>query len=767
MNRRQPPGDAQVVSVVMHEAEPPVVAAGDEPAGDETAGHKTASDETAADQDLTAGDESARPGAGGDERRKAWRVLGRRSLVLFGLAGLAITQPVLDLFGRNPEFFVAGGYSRGQIVVFVLVVGLVPALAGSAVLAVSSLLHPGVGAVTYRVGLAGLGGLLGLVLLRSLGVDALWLAVIAAVAIAGAVVWLERTRLVARRFLSYLAVGNLAFMGLFLFDSSTSDLITAETNNGGGDRGVVQVPPLDGPVILLILDELPVTTLMREDGSLNDERFPNFARLADGATWFRNASSRSSHTTVSVPNILTGRLGKGGALPNHADHPRNYLTLFGTEYPVERYESVTDLCPSDVCEPVAGNELRQAMQDALVVYGRRTLPQPLRDELPAVDQSWGNFGDQLGGLDEAATAERAVIPTKDDPWARWHGLDVVERSSLGQARIVDDMTRRIDATPSINLTHVALPHFPWTLTPWGHRIIDVPEFMTDGEFRDDPNDPASELLAVQRYATHAMQVGAADVVVGGLIDHLQETGAWDDALVVVTSDHGVGLLPPDFGRSVSERNREQLLRIPLFVKAPGQTTGEVRDDPAQTIDVLPSIVDLLGIETDWTFDGHSLFDGSTPTVEPVVAPNLTPAREIAARHAAATRHGDDWVGLAAVGDHGDLVGLRVDELDTGDPSALSWQLDAEDELGSLPTDDGQVPQVLTGTVATPDGERPPELVVEINGRLAGVVGAYRPDGDGWRFTGVMAPFLRDGPNDVVGYEVERAEASVVLHPVGG
>ena len=102
----------------------------------------------------------------------------------------------------------------------------------------------------------------------------------------------------------------------------------------------------------------------------------------------------------------------------------------------------------------------------------------------------------------------------------------------------------------------------------------------------------------------------------------------------------------------------------MFIKAPGQTTGEIRDDSAQTIDVLPSIVDLLDIETNWEFDGHSLYDGSQPP-PPRVSP-MSRRLDIAARRRAEEfPHGDDWTGLAAVGDNGDLVGRAVAELPRG------------------------------------------------------------------------------------------------------
>jgi len=65
------------------------------------------------------------------------RSLRGRALVLLGLASIAVTQPLLDLFGRNPEFFVVGRYSRWQILVFALGVALVPALLATGLVALA------------------------------------------------------------------------------------------------------------------------------------------------------------------------------------------------------------------------------------------------------------------------------------------------------------------------------------------------------------------------------------------------------------------------------------------------------------------------------------------------------------------------------------------------------------------------------------------------------------------------------------------------------
>ena len=47
---------------------------------------------------------------------------------------------------------------------------------------------------------------------------------------------------------------------------------------------------------------------------------------------------------------------------------------------------------------------------------------------------------------------------------------------------------------------------------------------------------------------------------------------------------------------------DQIAGVPLFVKAPGQRRGEVDDRPARTVDVLPTIAAMLGVElpSRWT-----------------------------------------------------------------------------------------------------------------------------------------------------------------------
>jgi hypothetical protein len=502
---------------------------------------------------------------------------------------------------------------------------------------------------------------------------------------------------------------------------------------------------------------------MRADGTINALRYPNFARLAGLSTWFRNAAAESPETYESTPSILSGRRAAEGDLPTLEEHPRNLFTLFGNRYPVNAYEMITDMLPRDSGERRPRGSFRGLLDDTLVVYQHRVLPPAWRSGLPTIGAGWGGFGASGGG--PTASDARSVREHLDE---RVADFSEAERSRPGQLEAVRRQVALIDASPSINFIHVILPHHPYVLTPWGDGEIPS-TWLPDGVGRDatalpPADDPGYQFAFQQVYALQSMQIGALDRAIGDAIDHLQAVGAWEDALVVVTSDHGIDTTAPRFTRSPDDTNTDELFRVPLFIKAPGQREGGIDDSSASTVDILPSIVDLLEIDADWEFEGHSLFDGSEPEIERRATTDVEAAIRVAAAHAARYPRGDDWVDLAAVGVAEDLVGTDVSHHAVGPPSPMRWAAEHEDLLADLSIAHGPVPYLLRGTVADADG-RPPDLAVAINGTIAGAVGAYGEDGDRWLMSGVMAPFFVDGRNEVMAYEVRRANGSVTLHPL--
>lgn len=702
------------------------------------------------------------PAAEGPDDAAATGVTPSRSgrlLVLFGVAGLAITQPLLDLFGGNPEFFVATNLSSGQILTLALIVTIVPALLVWAVVAVVARVHPRAGDVAFALGVFGLAALLVMGLLRAAGVEhtALFLAVttLGAAGLTFLVVRFDP----ASTFFRYLGVANLAFLALFVFASRSSELLWSD---GGDDVEEVRLGESDTPVVWIILDEFPLATMIRADGTINEERFPEFAALAERSTWFRNAASPASLTTNAVPALLTGNVPEKGQLTVYADHPRNAFTMLGSELPVNRYEIVTDLCPASICEPVASGSIRTALVDFGVVLGHRKLPEALRARLPPIDDGWGGF---VGVEDEPDVQELVEGADQDDgapqdPYEKWNSFGPEVRGPQGQVAALEELTSSITPEPAFTMVHVALPHAVWLATPYGDDVFNS---VLVRHRIEDPDNPRYAYNYRQMLQIHTLQASATDRKIGELVDHLEEQGMFDDTLLVIAGDHGTSMLPPTFGRRVEKGTADAVLRVPLFIKLPGQETGEIDDRPVSTLDVLPSLADVLDADVDWEFDGHSLFDGSSPHTPRRVSDDLDGLYDVV-EETAELFGSSSLDGLAQVGPFGSLVGDRVVEHEVGDDSARSWLVDQRDELRDLPNDDGSMPFVLTGVV---DDEPADDLVVAVNGRIVGVATGFVPHTDGrYRWGAYVNDAYRSGANEVVAYEVEEVGDDVVLHPVG-
>ena len=659
-----------------------------------------------------------------------------RGAELLVASGFALAQPLLDLLSRNAEFFAVRGSTPGDIVLFALVVTFAPALALLAV-------ELAVGAIDARAGLAlhlvFLGVLAAAFAIQGferLGLDGT-VALIAAAVAAGAAAALAAWRLRPfRTFLAVLTPAPLVFLALFLFGSDVRKLVLP----ADVDVAVANVRG-DTPVVVVVLDELPVISLMDGEGRIDEGRYPNFARLARESTWFRNATTLSASTTLAVPALLTGNEPERGRLPVFQAHPDNLFTLLGGRYRMNVTESQTRLCPPQLCErdaPAAGERLSSLYSDARVVYLHLVAPPKLEERLPTIDEAWMGFGD-------AHVDVEAQVSLPDvDP--RTFYLGRVDELKRFVGAIADDGGR-----PTLSFLHVLLPHGPWLYFPSG-RVSAVANPTAPGRTGELWRD---EDLALQAHQRHLLQLGFTDRLLGELIARLERTGVYERALVVVTSDHGISFRGGDRRRAPTPTNLAELAFVPLFVKLPGERRGRVVDRHVRIVDVVPTIADALDVELPWRVDGRSaLASNGEPgdvRVGRVRAPyaDALAAREQALRRQLALFGSGDWGDdLFAVGPYERLVGLPVDALGVAGEADGEAVVDGAGSrlLRSLPARSAGIPSPLVGTLTGVRAGR--ALALAVNGRVAAVARAFELAG-AVRFS-ALAPesAFRQGANEV-------------------
>ncbi len=110
----------------------------------------------------------------------------------------------------------------------------------------------------------------------------------------------------------------------------------------------------------------------------------------------------------------------------------------------------------------------------------------------------------------------------------------------------------------------------------------------------------------QMRATYHGMMSEVDDQLGRVLAHLDETGQWEDTLVVFTSDHGEQLGDHHLLGKVGYF--DESFRIPLVIRDPRRRAraGQVEDAFTESIDVMPTVLDWLGGEVPRACDGRSL-----------------------------------------------------------------------------------------------------------------------------------------------------------------
>ena len=95
--------------------------------------------------------------------------------------------------------------------------------------------------------------------------------------------------------------------------------------------------------------------------------------------------------------------------------------------------------------------------------------------------------------------------------------------------------------------------------------------------------------------------------VARFFESLRARGLYDDALIILTSDHGEELFDHG-GFSHGYSLYDEVLHIPLYIKLPHQTEGRKISERVVLMDIYPTLLEILRLRVDHPLDGRSLLE---------------------------------------------------------------------------------------------------------------------------------------------------------------
>ena len=677
---------------------------------------------------------------------RATGMSGAHTAQIFALASLAVAQPLFDLLAREPVFFVARNTTSGQLVAFVAAVSLALPLALVGLEAACRRLRSELGNLVHAALLTLLGALFLIPLLKR--VDALGTGplLVAAVALAGLVaVGGQRIRVVGS-FLTALVLAAAVVPIVFLANPEIRSSVL-RTESAPVAARIDHAPP----IVLIVFDEFPTNSLLDGDRAIDRDHFPHLARLADNATWYRNASTVSSQTLYAVPALVTGRYPlQPNAVPTLRFYPDNLFTMLSGSYRMTVFGRFLQLCPSSMCayDLDVRDSLRDLASDLGIAYLHIVAPPALEARLPPIVGDWRGFARDRQFRTAGGERERNERLAEFD-------------------RFLETITP--DRSGRLYFLHTMMPHMPYRYVPSGRRY-QAPSYQgrrEGGERLFRRSDPWLPVVLQQR---HLLQVGAADRMVGDLVERLRDQGIYDESLIILTADHGTTFRHGSRRRNVSDETVADVLLVPLIVKLPHQTAGAVSDRNVETVDVVPTIAGALSAAIPYPVDGRSLLDAPNPD-----RPRKTFVRRGRERvqvvEYPARLDDPGWeaklqrfrAGLYGLGPHGSLVGRSLSTLDVGARAGTVVRLGRPAAFENVDTEADALPLYVRGRLNGGPAD-PISLAVSVNGVIAATTLSYRENGE-WVF-GSMIPesALTAGNNDVEVLVVDGVGDDLVLRP---
>lgn len=356
--------------------------------------------------------------------------------------------------------------------------------------------------------------------------------------------------------------------------------------------------------LILMVDQL--TGTFWTDGPESFLDVPNLRRLHERSVNFSNTYSPSPLCTPARGSFMTGLLPSATTVyDNAAEFPSNLPTFAHYLRAAGYYTALSGKMHFVGADQLHGFEDRLTTDIYPADFGWTP---DWRVPFDRVDWWYHN----LSSVTQAGVALTSNQLEYDD--------EVVFHAK----RCLLDIARGRDARPfclTVSFTH---PHDPYTARPeyWArYESVEIPDPVVaalSGDDRDPHSQRIHDAVDASRFTVSEEHIRSArraycanisylDEKVGELLNTVESCGMSDNTVVVFVSDHGDML--GERGLWYKMNFFEGACRIPLSISVPGRWTPGNISAPASAMDVLPTLLELAGIDENrlaMPVDGQSL-----------------------------------------------------------------------------------------------------------------------------------------------------------------
>lgn len=268
---------------------------------------------------------------------------------------------------------------------------------------------------------------------------------------------------------------------------------------------------------------------------------------------------------------------------------------------------------------------------------------PLSSERPSPVQILAEKGYTTGGVSSSPLLSRTygydrgfdkfidLIPDDSDPFLRntkggqsllrnqWvHYIADLVGKQLKPARLYVSAAKVNQAVfdlidkaqePLFVWAHYMDVHWPYHLEEDLIHPRDITQAWRDIDHLHRVNWQGGKITPTQQahyMALYDRAVQNTDGQIGQLLEYLKNSGIAENTIFIVASDHGEEFLERKHWGHVETNLHDEIVKVPLIVRLPGQTVGQVVQRQVRTLDIMPTILSLCNCPIPDGVDGCSL-----------------------------------------------------------------------------------------------------------------------------------------------------------------